>query len=88
MIYYENFINQLNWKCNPIPTSAVLCEYSGNLEVDFADIIKGKPSKTGSRCLNLQESFGVQRVRHVSLLEDLINLTDCKASEQKRPIKS
>ncbi|KAM7539238.1 hypothetical protein Aperf_G00000058353 [Anoplocephala perfoliata] len=83
MIYYESFINQLNWKCNPIPTGAEFCEYSGNLEVDFADILRGKPAKMGSSCLNLHESFGVERVRHVALVEDLINLSASKESDKK-----
>ncbi|KAL5963516.1 EF-hand domain-containing family member C2 [Taenia solium] len=78
MVYYETFINQLNWCCNPVPPGTVPCEYSGNLEVDWPAFMKaGKEEKKGGECINAFDSFTVERVRLGSFVEDVINLPVC-----------
>ena len=78
MVYYENFINQLNWRCNPVPPGTVPCEYSGNLEVDWTIFLRRiEGEKKGSPCLNSNETFGVERVRHMAFVEDLIGSLKC-----------
>lgn len=78
MVYYETFINQLNWCCNPVPPGTVPCEYSGNLEVDWPAFMKaGKEEKKGGDCINAFDSFNVERVRLGAFVEDLISLLKC-----------
>ncbi|VDN96960.1 unnamed protein product [Rodentolepis nana] len=64
MIDYKEFINQMNWKCNPISLGGLVCQYSGNLEVDMARLLGGK------KIPDLSE----QRVQHIAFIEDLIQL--------------
>nr|CDS29969.2 hypothetical transcript [Hymenolepis microstoma] len=64
MIDYKKFINQMNWKCNPISLGRLACQYSGNLEADMAELVGGKKDA------DLRE----QKVQHIAFIEDLIQL--------------
>ncbi|VDM32033.1 unnamed protein product [Hydatigera taeniaeformis] len=78
MVYYENFVNQLNWCCNPVPPGAVPCDYSGNLEVDWPAFMKTyKEEKKGGECISSFDSFSVEKVRLGAFVEDLTNIAKC-----------
>ncbi|KAH9279125.1 EF-hand domain-containing family member C2 [Echinococcus granulosus] len=67
MVYYESFINQLNWCCNPVPPGTVPCEYSGNLEVDWPAFMKaGKDEGKRGGCISAFDSFSGGRITGVN----------------------
>ncbi len=77
MVYYESFINQLNWRCNPVAPGTVPCDYSGNLEVDWFSVVTGGSSLAKGSCTQVLTCLGVDRVRHMALIADLTDVTIC-----------
>ncbi|VDL98195.1 unnamed protein product [Schistocephalus solidus] len=78
LVYYESFISQLNWRCNPVPPGTVPCDYSGNLEVDWFTVVTGKGSKTAGSCKKVLTCLGAERVCYTKFLTDLMNAGQCK----------
>lgn len=77
MVYYESFINQLNWRCNPVAPGTVPCEYSGNLEVDWFSVVTGGSLANKGNCQVVLKCFGVDRVRHNAMVADLTDTSVC-----------
>ncbi|VDD74878.1 unnamed protein product [Mesocestoides corti] len=79
LVYYESFINQLNWRCNPVAPGTVPCDYTGNLEVEWSSYIKGgsSVSPTKGSCQHALTSLNLERVRYGAMIADLNDTSIC-----------